>query len=167
MGPKYLVSSHPLSSNFSSNRKLRQKQKRDQYQQKIQSMNESNLPLFSDLIKKIYLKSHPDLIRSHSADRAAVNDASMQSLNGVLSTIKTTEEFPPATDKMIPFFINIDGEFRKVDLKLKTGGGDCRYQLARCFEDFFEKTNVNSGKFSWGKDYFRDVDNSRDIKMKP
>jgi hypothetical protein len=146
-----------------SNRKQRLRARQLKFSARNKSLyDESALPVFADLMRKIYLRSHPDLLRSTSTEKAAINDTSMQSLNGVLSLCKTIKEFPANTDKFIPFYVKIDGEFQYVELKLKTGGGDCRHQLALCFEDFFHKTGVNSGKFTWGKDYFQEAGEDAD-----
>ena len=144
-------------SSSANRKKERHRQRIAQFAERTKNLyDESHLPAFADLMRKIYLRSHPDLLRSSSPEKAAINDESMQSLNGILSIVKTNKEFPAFTDKFIPFYVKIGNEFQLVELKLKTGGGDCRHQLAACFEDFFEKTTVHSGKFSWGKDYFKD-----------
>lgn len=142
-------------SSVASRRKTRIREKALRYAEKSKNMyDESTLPLFADLMRKIYLRSHPDLLRASHPDKADINDASMQEVNGVLTTVKINTEFPTACKKTIPFYVKIDGDVRLVELLLNTGGGDCRHQLASCFQVFFEKTGVHKGRFSWGKDYF-------------
>lgn len=138
-------------------KKQRNREKNAQFAMRSKALyDESSLPSFADLMRKIYLRSHPDLLRSSSPEKASVNDISMQSLNGILSVVKANTEFPSYNDRVIPFYVKIGGEFQLVELRLRTGGGDCRHQLAACFQEFFEKTEVNKGKFKWGKEYFQD-----------
>ncbi len=40
--------------------------------------NAKDLPKFQSLIRKVYLRSHPDLIRSSLPEYAKINEASMQ-----------------------------------------------------------------------------------------
>lgn len=162
-------SSGLLQRRFSSARKtLRHKQRTAQFAERNKAMyDESSLPVFADLMRKIYMRSHPDLLRASAPEKAAVNDSSMQSLNSVLTIVKRNKEFPTAADKAIPFHVKIDDEVQLVELKLKTGGGDCRHQLAACFQDFFEKTKIHSGKFTWGKDYFPESGEDVEEKESP
>jgi hypothetical protein len=80
----------------------------------------------------------------------------MQILNGILTTIKSNKEFPLATSQIVPFYVKINNEFELVNLTIKTAGGDSRHLLASCFEEFFTRTGILTGKFAWGKDYFPD-----------
>ncbi len=85
----------------------------------------------------------------------------MQKLNGILSTVKTFNQFPAAIRIELPFYLkgNTDKEFKKIDLSLITAGGDCRHQLASSFEKFFVKAGIHNGKFIWGDEYFPSVEN--------
>jgi len=115
----------------------------------------NNLPEFKDLLRQLYRSSHPDLIRSANPEMSIINDISLQKLNGILSTIKERNEFPAATIQDIPFFVKKpNNEYEKISLRINLAGGDCRHQLAGCFEKFFSKAGINEGKFRWGDEYF-------------
>ena len=113
-----------------------------------------NIPEFKSLLRKLYLAAHPDLLRSDHPELSNVNNSSMQKLNGILNTIKSPNSFPTAGCEEIPFYIKLNGEFRRIDLLLQTAGGDCRNQLASAFEIFFARAGISAGKFSWGDEYF-------------
>jgi len=113
-----------------------------------------NVPEFKSLLRKLYLVAHPDLLQSEHPEYSIVNNTSMQKLNGVLNTIKAPNSFPVASCEEIPFYIKLNGEFRRVELILQTAGGDCRNQLATAFELFFARAGISTGKFSWGDEYF-------------
>jgi len=106
-------------------------------------------PDFQSLLRNLYKKSHPDLLRGSNPDIADINDSSMQILNGVLTTIKTSE-FPPAIMKKLPFWTKDakTGQLVCKMLNIQTAGGYSKNQLTACFEQFFES------KFTWGKDYW-------------
>jgi hypothetical protein len=108
-------------------------------------------------MKKLYMKSHPDLLRAISDEKASINDSSMQIVNGILSTVKENKEFPVASTQSIPFYVRQGTEYELKQLRIRTGGGDCRHQLAACFEEFFAETGIYEGKFNWGNDYFVDL----------
>jgi hypothetical protein len=108
-------------------------------------------------MKKLYMKSHPDLLRAVSEEKASINDSSMQIVNGILSTVKENKEFPVASTQSIPFYVRQGTEYELKQLLIRTGGGDCRHQLAACFEAFFAETGIHDGKFNWGNDYFVDL----------
>eukprot|EP00602_Paraphysomonas_sp_CaronLab_P009363 CAMPEP_0185038058 /NCGR_PEP_ID=MMETSP1103-20130426/33245_1 /TAXON_ID=36769 /ORGANISM="Paraphysomonas bandaiensis, Strain Caron Lab Isolate" /LENGTH=102 /DNA_ID=CAMNT_0027576323 /DNA_START=200 /DNA_END=508 /DNA_ORIENTATION=- len=89
---------------------------------------------------------------------ARVNDNSMQELNGVLSTVKATTEYPAAMDKQFTFYMkSSDGTYEKFELAIKTSGGDCRNQLKTTFQNFFEVTGISSTPFQWDAEYFPPV----------
>jgi Domain of unknown function (DUF4460) len=116
------------------------------------------IPDFHELLRQLYRKSHPDLLRASHPQFAEVNDSSMQLLNGILSTIKKYNEYPAQIVKTIPFHIR-DGEVIKIaHLKIQTAGGDCRRSLSTSFQNFFLDVGITNketgGSFSWGKDYF-------------
>lgn len=116
------------------------------------------IPDFHELLRQLYRKSHPDLLRASHPQFAEVNDSSMQLLNGILSTIKKYNEYPAQIVKTIPFHIR-DGEVIKLaHLRIQTAGGDCRRSLSTSFQNFFLDVGITNketgGSFSWGKDYF-------------
>jgi hypothetical protein len=120
--------------------------------------NLSELPQFSDLLRQFYRQSHPDLLRATHAEHATVNDDSWQVLNGILSTIKERDSYPPQMNKAVPFFLRTkDAEtgIKRVELKIRTAGGCCKKQLATTMENFFVESGIAAdGKFIWGKEYF-------------
>eukprot|EP01041_Mallomonas_annulata_P004440 gene4440-8849_t len=138
---------------FSTKRKITQRERAMQYAAKHKV--EANLPEFKSLLWKLYRTAHPDLVRPVSSEKADINDTSMQKLNGILSTIKCYNEYPAAIISEIPFYLkSSDNEFQRIDLKIKTAGGDCRHQLAASFEQFFSKAGIHNGMFTWGTEYF-------------
>lgn len=125
------------------------------------NVNTVDLPTINVLLRKLYLRAHPDIFKATHPELAEINDQSMQTLNGILSTIKeiTTENiYPPQIIKTVPFYIrnsrNAD-QVDCVDLSIKTAGGDCRNQLMTSFERFFVDSEISKdGRFQWGKDYY-------------
>ncbi|RYH31273.1 DUF4460 domain-containing protein [archaeon] len=138
---------------------------------KFQSMpNTASMPHgypdFTYLLRQLYKRSHPDLIRHSHPESAKVNDASMQLLNSIVSTIKKPDQFPPRLIQDIPFHIKGPNstELSEYVLSIRTAGGDCRKQLTTTFEQFFMTTQLadpvqhaahySTGKFVWNKEYF-------------
>ena len=117
-----------------------------------------NVPQFSQLLKTFYLKAHPDLIRSVNSQYSEENDNSFQQLNEVISSIKECNSYPPQISKSLAFnLMNKDRQFTKVNLIIKTPGGDCRKLLSKTFQDFFQSAGIyDGGRFAWGKEYFPD-----------
>mmetsp|Transcript_26374 Transcript_26374/g.26622 ORF Transcript_26374/g.26622 Transcript_26374/m.26622 type:complete len:176 (-) Transcript_26374:177-704(-) len=150
------------SALISTKRKAIQREKAMKFAAKQRASQ--NLPEFKTLLWKFYRSVHPDLIRSSSKEKADINDVSMQKLNGILSTVKNYNEYPHAVNSELPFYFKFSSnevesmdasdKLCKIDLFIKTAGGDCRHQLAASFETFFSKAGIHDGKFSWGNDYF-------------
>lgn len=142
-----------LATNFST-------RKRNFFNNKVSrdSQEAIALPEFHDLLRKLYRKSHPDLLRATHPEFAVVNDSSMQLLNGILSTIKKYNEYPPLLVKSIPFHVRNGEKIEVFNLKIKTAGGDSQRALTTSFKDFFLAsgiTSIESGTdFAWGKNYF-------------
>ena len=132
--------------------------------------NAVTLPEFQVLLRQLYRKSHPDLLRASHPEAAEVNDSSMQLLNGILSTIKKFNQFPAQIVKTIPFHIKNGDQVTVVSLKIQTAGGDCRRSLTGSFRNFFYDSGIigsNVGaQFSWGKDYFPKVPGENDDEEK-
>ena len=128
------------------------------------------LPEFQVLLRQLYRKSHPDLLRASHPEAAEVNDSSMQLLNGVLSTIKKFNQFPAQIVKTIPFNVKNGDQVTVVNLKIQTAGGDCRRALTGSFRDFFYDAGIIESKigaqFSWGKDYFPKIPGENDDEEK-
>ena len=119
------------------------------------AIEEKPLPEFSSLLRQLYKRAHPDVLRSANPELASYNDDSMQTLNGILSTIKTYNEYPAQIIKTIPFHLKTnDGRLERVDLRIRTAGGDCKRQLTVSFSEFFVEAGIYSEPFTWPKDYF-------------
>jgi hypothetical protein len=124
--------------------------------------NEEPLPDFQHLLRQLYKKTHPDLLRAVHPEAAVVNDSSMQVLNGILSTIKQYNEFPPQIVKRVPFFVrDPEGQMKSVELNIRTAGGDSRKTLTASFTTFFAEVGFvppdkarGGSAFLWGKEYF-------------
>ena len=115
-----------------------------------------SLPEFPSLIRNLFKKIHPDILRARSPLEADINDSSIKELNGVLSTLKIYNQFPPVMSKTIIFYVksNDSNDLSQVSLTLNTSGGDCKRMLMTTFESFFKKTGVHTGSFRWGNEYF-------------
>eukprot|EP00981_Chlorochromonas_danica_P001867 scaffold386_cov174-Ochromonas_danica.AAC.41 len=112
---------------------------------------------FALLLRQLYKRGHPDLLRHSHPELSRVNDMSMQLLNGVLSSIKVPNEYPPRTIQDIPFHLKhpVSGVYEEHTLSIRTAGGDCQKQLTQSFEVFFASTGLSEGgKFVWNKEYF-------------
>lgn len=141
----------------------KQKERRKHHQLKYSNKNDngdSNTPDFQALLRQLYKKSHPDLLRSSYPNESIINDNSMQLLNGVLSAIKSTTEMPPAMRKSIPFYLKSSNssELKSVSLNINTSGGYSRNQITTTFENFFIEAGItkkDNSKFKWNDDYWK------------
>lgn len=109
---------------------------------------------FSHLLRQFYKKAHPDILRGSHPVQADVNDTSFQLLNGILSTIKEDNGYPPRMMRTIPFHLMEKNGIVVRELHIKTAGGDCKKQLRKTFEAFFQETGISKGQFTWDKEYF-------------
>jgi hypothetical protein len=135
-----------------------QRFQRAQDQPEIEAEPSEVIPDFNQLLRNFYKRSHPDLLRHSHPQFAEVNDDSLQVLNGVLSTIKVLDQYPPMLKKDVTFYLRSTSDRQVVDqyvLKIRTAGGDCRKQLTTTFQMFFIDTKISeTGKFNWNKEYF-------------
>ena len=143
------------SSSKQKDRRLHQQQKYNQNKNDISD----DIPEFQVLLRQLYKKSHPDLLRSSYPNESIINDNSMQLLNGVLSAIKSTTEMPPAMRKSIPFYLKSPNskELKAISLNINTSGGYSKNQITTTFENFFIEAGIttkDNGKFKWNDDYF-------------
>jgi hypothetical protein len=121
-----------------------------------------DLPKFQTLMRAMYRKVHPDLLKASHPELSKVNDSSMQILNSVITSIKKYNDFPPQIVKSIPFYIIDDGEARLLQLRILTAGGECQKSLTKSFAGFFaeagilmiEDNNNKTPAFIWDKDFF-------------
>jgi len=124
------------------------------------------MPKFSALLRKFYRQTHPDLLRATHPSYADINDKSWQVLNGILSTVKECNSYPPRTTKSIPFYMKGKGtehhstnhkhdEMLCLELTIVTGGGDCKRQFTKTLQHFFVASEISTdGRFIWDKEYF-------------
>lgn len=136
------------------------KSRGSKYAQKfnIKPTADAELPQFANLLRQFYRQSHPDLLRASNGEYANINDQSWQVFNGILTTIKEKNSYPPQMVKDIPFYVrsnNIDSDYVCRILRVRTGGGDCKKQLTLTLQNFFVESGLSTdGKFSWDKEYF-------------
>lgn len=147
-----------MLSSYVSPKKQKMRERNLRYNMKMAAQNQpqEGLPSFAELLRKLYRVSHPDLIRSSHPEEAAVNDSSMQVLNGILSAVKVYNEFPPRIKRKIPFYLRRTGsaELRLVDLSIATSGGDCKHHLTETFTEFFCVAGICDGPFVWDSEFF-------------
>jgi len=142
---------------FSNAKKKERAQAFAQRQKKIYQQIDEDAHDFGHLLRSLFKRSHPDLLRHAHPDLAAINDQSIQILNGILSTIKDPNSYPPQMIKDIPLHVRFppQNHIEEHVLKIRTGGGDCKKHLTEIFQNFFVETKISpDGKFIWGKDYF-------------
>ena len=91
-----------------------------------------------------YIKVHPDLLQNSHPEFSKVNDKSMQLLNGVLTSIKKYNEFPPRMVENIPFYLldSSSGSTSLIALRIQTAGGECKKSLTASFAGFFTEAGV-------------------------
>jgi Domain of unknown function (DUF4460) len=169
-----------LNANFASKAKQRERRKNFEARWKqgdVGADKADSFPQFSSLLRVLYKKSHPDLLRASHPELAEANDVSMRTLNGILTTLKQYNEYPAQIIQTLPFHLKNPktGAIEEVDLRIKTAGGDSARSLTASFEDFFlrssilqipeqeqkqtNETSLTSAKksgeyFRWDKDYF-------------
>lgn len=150
-----------------SRKKQRHIENMKKFSERTQRLQGKDLPLFHNLLRQLYRRAHPDLMKSHSETMSRINDTSMQELNGVLSTVKGKSEFPQAIDKRFTFYMKntTTSEYQKYELLLKTSGGDCRKQLRTSFEQFFQLTGICNTSFQWDAGYFPALTNTEAEKV--
>jgi len=149
--------------------KARRRDREEAKKSRWEKQKAENLPVFSTLLRQVYRKAHPDLLRAKHPELATVNDKSMQLLNGVLTTIKTQNEYPAAIVQNIPFYLlqseSEGGGTKCVELRIKTAGGDCKRALTQSFELFFQNAAIackdGSHRFAWESEFFPVPDLSR------
>ena len=119
---------------------------------------------FSALLRQLYKKTHPDLLRSRCSTSADHNDKMWQTVNGVLSTVKENA-YPPAINQDIKLFLAGPGQpgtpLESVETRIHTAGGDCKRSLTRSFSALFVSAKLfklDQGQeplFAWDGEYFR------------
>ena len=124
---------------------------------------------FSVLLRQLYKKTHPDLLRSRCSTSADHNDKMWQTVNGVLSTVKENA-YPPAINQEIKLFLAGPGQpgtpLESVETRIHTAGGDCKRSLTKSFSALFVSARLFKADdveplFAWDEEYFR-LDTSSD-----
>ncbi|KAF1791653.1 protein of unknown function DUF4460 [Phytophthora cactorum] len=144
-----------------SERALRRKNLR-----KMKSQKGGKVPMLKDTLRKLYLRTHPDLFGRYPEQQRG-NEESYKELLGILDAIEKHNEFPPAKTLVLPFFLKtpVEGEFKEVDLQLRTTGGACNTLVEEALGRFFGECGLPEvfqwGEGSWGKAVGKDaVENS-------
>ncbi|DAZ97673.1 TPA: hypothetical protein N0F65_009674 [Lagenidium giganteum] len=144
-----LLFSTPVRTKMSE-RALRRKQLRKQKE------NAGCVPQLKDTLRKLYLRTHPDLFGQYP-EQQAQNDSSYKELMGILDSIENNNEFPSAKTLVLPFYLKtpIEGKFKQVSLHLRTSGGACHTLVEAALGKFFEQCGLPSvfkwNDGSWGK----------------
>eukprot|EP00644_Phytophthora_capsici_P006747 jgi/Phyca11/541946/estExt2_Genewise1Plus.C_PHYCAscaffold_80152 len=132
----------------------------------MKSQKGGKVPMLKDTLRKLYLRTHPDLFGRYPEQQRA-NEESYKELLGILDAIEKHNEFPPAKTLVLPFFLKtpVEGEFKEVDLQLRTTGGACNTLVEEALGVFFGECGLPPafqwGEGSWGKGVGKDaVENS-------
>ena len=150
------------SAPLGSRRKERLRERAQRYQAKF--AEDPDRPSLQALLRSLYMRAHPDVIRHSQPDLADVNNASMQVLNGVLSTLKVHNSYPPRLNQTIPFHVKTNDSIKSFELKLVTAGGDSKRQLTESFAVFFREIGVLQGKdFRWDREYFPEEEKGEEL----
>ncbi|TDH64766.1 hypothetical protein CCR75_009142 [Bremia lactucae] len=114
------------------------------------------VPILKETLRKLYLRTHPDLFGQYPTQQRA-NEESYKELLGILDAIEKHNQFPPAKTLKLPFFLKtpIEGEFKEVELQLRTTGGACNTLVEEALGQFFSNCGLPEvfqwDKGSWGK----------------
>ncbi|KAF1794011.1 protein of unknown function DUF4460 [Phytophthora cactorum] len=132
----------------------------------MKSQKGGKVPMLKDTLRKLYLRTHPDLFGRYPEQQRG-NEESYKELLGILDAIEKHNEFPPAKILVLPFFLKtpVEGEFKEVDLQLRTTGGACNTLVEEALGRFFGDCGLPEvfqwGEGSWGKAVGKDaVENS-------
>lgn len=122
------------------------------------AVDTASLPDFASILRNMYKRGHPDLLRASHPDLSRINDDSLQLLNAVITVIKKPSQFPPRTTQDLTFHLRHpeQGHYEKHILEIRTAGGDCKKQLTKAFESFFVSASLleQGGRFKWNKEFF-------------
>jgi len=115
-------------------------------------------PRFSVLLKQLYKRTHPDLLRSRCAVSADHNDKQWQVLNGILSSVRgDAGEYPRAISQTMTLYL-LGATLEPVQLRIQTAGGDCKRSLTKSFTDLFLSAKIlqpGQPEIVFEEDYFR------------
>ncbi|CAH0515839.1 unnamed protein product [Peronospora belbahrii] len=134
-----------------SDRALRRKNLR-----KMKNKKDSKVPMLKDTLRKLYMRTHPDLFGRYP-EQQRTNEESYKELLGILDAIEKHNAFPPAKRLVLPFYLKtaVEGEFKEVDLQLRMTGGACNTLVEEALGRFFGECGLPQaftwGEGSWGK----------------
>ncbi|CEG47189.1 T-cell activation inhibitor, mitochondrial [Plasmopara halstedii] len=157
----------PCTSQLGSTRtKVSERALRRKNLRKMKNEKHGKIPMLKETLRKLYLRTHPDLFGRYPNQQRA-NEESYKELLGILDAIEKHNEFPPAKTLSLPFFLKtpVEGEFQEVKLRLRTTGGACNTLVEEALGRFFGECSLPEvfqwGEGSWGKGVGKDaVENS-------
>ncbi|RLN06566.1 hypothetical protein BBO99_00006543, partial [Phytophthora kernoviae] len=158
--PPFLPNS--LSSVGGIRTKVSERAQRRKNLRKMKTKKGGKVPMLKDTLRKLYLRTHPDLFGRYPTQQSA-NEESYKELLGILDAIEKHNEFPPAKTLVLPFYLKtpVEGEFKEVDLRLRTTGGACNTLVEEALGQFFGECGLPQafqwGEGSWGKAVGKDV----------
>lgn len=117
---------------------------------------------FSVLLRQLYKKTHPDLLRSRSTAASSHNDNAWKTLNGILTTVKQAEAYPPAISQSLSLYLRPSSgseveELDRAELRIHTAGGDCQRSLTASFHQLFRNAELSTSEhpdWIWDDEYF-------------
>ncbi|CAI5727507.1 hypothetical protein KXD40_005615 [Peronospora effusa] len=128
----------------------------------------NKVPMLKDTLRKLYMRTHPDLFGRYPEQQRA-NEESYKELLGILDAIEKHNVFPPAKTLVLPFFLKtpVEGEFKEVDLQLRTTGGACNTLVEEALGRFFDECGLPQafqwGEGSWGKSVGKDAEENPNL----
>lgn len=102
-------------------------------------------------MRKLAFLVHPDRFPGALAPQAEVNAVSLAALQGLLSTVqKSKDSHPPAQIQRLAFHVHAQGGgTRRVEVLLKTTGGNCRAVVEKSLAGLFAQLGLPPS-FRWG-----------------
>ena len=102
-------------------------------------------------MRKLAFLVHPDRFPGKLAAQAEVNAVSLAALQGLLSTVqKSKDSHPPAQIQRLAFHVHAsNGGTRRVEVLLKTTGGNCKAVVERSLAGLFGQLGLPPA-FRWG-----------------
>lgn len=114
---------------------------------------EHSIPSFSDQLRRLYLKVHPDLLSEHHAE-SEVNGSSFAVLNSFIAAMKSGAQVPQMNFNL-KFYVKSDEEesakLKLVDIHVRLSNSNPlknRREIAAVFEQLFSSCGLGSS-FEW------------------
>jgi hypothetical protein len=129
-----------------------------------------NVPLLKDTMRKLYMRTHPDLFGQYPTQQQ-INEESYKELLGILDSIEKNNEFPSAKKLQLPFYLKtpVEGQFKKVSLNLRTTGGACNTLVEAALGTFFTECGLPAvfrwQEGSWGKTLGKEAVQNENLKF--